>query len=235
VAISSFAIHNKSVGIVFIGNSITEASYLKDTPPKVAVTYLKEKHYNVKYANCGISGMTTFNFLPSANSCYRSVVVAADSLYNNESLLIFSIKLGTNDSAIKGPAGAPVSPEKYRENMQQIIDSLVLRYPSCKIILHHPIWYSPNTHNTALYLQEGLTRLQSYKYEIKKLVKNNPLYVFEGDKDAFDFFRKNYKQYHNPQEGKSGIFYLHPNTVGAEKLGLYWGKNMEKYINKWTK
>ncbi|MBB4034912.1 lysophospholipase L1-like esterase [Dysgonomonas hofstadii] len=225
----------KSINIVFIGNSITEGSYLKEPPPVVTARYLEDScHYKVKYANCGVSGMTTFNFLPAQTGCYARVVAAADSLYTGGSLLIFSVKLGTNDSAIKGPTGAPVSAEKYRENLQIIIDSLASRYPSCKIILHHPIWYSPNTHNSALYLQEGLDRLQTYIPEIETLAKSNPGHVFEGDKDAFDFFRKNYKEYHRAQNGNSGVFYLHPNASGAGKLGIYWAKSIHRYIKQWT-
>lgn len=194
-----------------------------------------KNHYDVKYANCGVSGMTTVDFLPASGNCFRKVLAAADSLHTDDILLIFSIKLGTNDSAIKGTTGAPVSPDNYRKNMQVIIDSLVSKYPACKIVLHHPIWYSPNTQNNALYLQEGLTRLQLYRPEIKKLVKSNPRYVFEGDKNAFDFFRKNYKEYHNPQQGKEGTFYLHPNKAGAVKLGEFWAKSMNKYIKNWLK
>ena len=78
--------------------------------------------------------------------------------------------LGTNDSAITGPNGAPASPGKYHENMKTIIDKLLALYPKCKVVLHRPVWYSPNTYNGAKYLEEGLNRLQSYYPELQALV-----------------------------------------------------------------
>jgi len=230
VLLTAYA-QQKPVHIVFIGNSITKASYTKETPPISAAKYLEEKyHYKVEFANCGVSGKTTVNFLPEMKDLFPRVIKAADVLYDDNSLLVFSIKLGTNDSAIKGPKGAPVSPEDYRKNMQSIINELISRYPNCKIIVHRPIWYSPNTYNNSAYLEEGLNRLQSYIPEIKKLVKDNKGFVFEGDTKAFNFFRKNYKEYFRPEEGKHGTFYLHPNTEGSIKLGEFWAKSIHKNI-----
>jgi len=88
--------------------------------------------------------------------------------------------------------------------------------------VHQPIWYSPNTHNGALYLAEGLTRLQSYTPEIIALSKLRPNRVFVGDRKAFRFFKQNHLKYLSPEKGNSGTFYLHPNVLGATKLGEFW-------------
>lgn len=223
--------------VVFIGNSITEARWLKTTPPSQVANYLEKRGCLIKYSNCGVSGSTTHDFLPSPpGRLYTKVTDAADKLNDGSTVLIFSVMLGTNDSAIKGPTGSPVSPEKYRENLQTLIDSLKTRYATARFVLHRPLWYSPTTHNNgATYLQEGLDRLHTYTPELEALVKRNPDYVFKGDRKAYGFFRKNYLQYYGEEKGNSGTFYLHPNEAGNKKLAEYWGNVLYKYIQKWNK
>ncbi|MFZ4412466.1 MAG: GDSL-type esterase/lipase family protein [Bacteroidales bacterium] len=220
--------------IVFIGNSITEGSNFKDpatqAPPATTVNYLNEHNCQVQFANCGVSGSTTVDFLPSTHKQFPKVLAAADSFYKKELPLVFSIKLGTNDSAIKGPNGSPVFPEDYKKNMLLIIDSLLLRYPKSHFVLHCPIWYSPNTHNNSLYMAEGLARLQTYVPQILAICKLRSTKVFVGDRKAYGFFKNNYKQYLRAENGNSGIFYLHPNVLGAEKLGEFWAVAIMKYV-----
>lgn len=215
--------------IVFIGNSITEGTYLQSPPPTHTAMYLDSLGYDVQYSNCGISGFTTVNFQPGGKA-FEKIIIAADSLYKGDEQLIFSIKLGTNDSACKGTAGAPVSAAQYEKNMQNIIDALHAKYPKCKIVLHNPLWYSPNTHNSAVYLQEGLDRLQTYRPVIKDLARKNKGIVAVGDKAGFDVFRKDYKKLFKAQDGNSGVFYLHPNAIGAKLLGELWAKSIQKII-----
>lgn len=222
------------IDVVFIGNSITEATYLKQTPPAIAAKDLDSLGYEVQYANCGISGFTTFNFLPGTQA-YKKVTDAADKIYKGDETLIFSIKLGTNDSAMKGTEGAPVSPETFEKNMQTIINQLHQAYPKAKFMLQMPLWYSPNTHNSAVYLKEGLDRLKSYRPVIKRLAKDNPSFVTVGDQKGFDIFRKNYKQYLEPQSGNSGTFYLHPNQEGAVILGGLWAESIDRYLQHLNK
>jgi len=217
----------KRINIVFIGNSITEGKYLKNPPPVTAVEYLRSMGCEVDYSNCGISGFTTVNFLPNPeNLAFSKVITAADKLNSGKTLLVFSIMLGTNDSAISGPAGAPVSSDNYKRNIQTIADSIFKRYPECKIVLNYPIWYSPTTHNSARYLQDGLDRLQTYFPRIEELAKENTDKIFVGDTEGFTFFERYYLKYHNPQEGNSGTFYLHPNQEGAVKLGEFWAEKI---------
>lgn len=231
--------HN--INIVFIGNSITHGVQLNnaesEAPPAVAAAYLRTQPGigEVAFSNQGYSGYTTLNFLPGGQT-FNQVEQAAKSFSDKHALLIFSIKLGTNDSAIEGPLGSPVSPEQYQYNLKAITDSLLAEFPACIVILQHPIWYSPNTYNGAKYLEEGLLRLQSYVPKIDDLVETyagtHPKRVFVGDKVAFAYFKKHYLTDLVPESGHQGTFYLHPNKKGAEVLGTFWGKAIYKVIKQ---
>ena len=125
---------NKQVNLVFIGNSITYGAGLenpvREAPPVRTAIYLGKQPFigTVRYSNQGVSGSTTVDFLPEKDLLYPKVVAAADQFADEDwATLVFSIMLGTNDSAEKGPNGSPVSPEQYRRNMQTIIDSLLER------------------------------------------------------------------------------------------------------------
>ncbi|MDB5285657.1 MAG: lipolytic protein family [Mucilaginibacter sp.] len=227
----------KKVNIVFIGDSITQGGNRAAFQPSVyAVTYLKDKlpAVTINQANAGVSGRTTLDFLPGQKD-FNKAAKAADILYTDKNAqLLFSIMLGTNDSAMKGPHGAPVAPQDYKHNLSIIIDTLLQRYPNSKIVLNHPLWYSPNTYNGAMYLAEGLARLQTYFPEIDGLVKSytltNPGHVFIGDKAGFTYFKKNYADAFKQEQGRQGIFYLHPNEQGASGLGVLWGKAIYKVL-----
>lgn len=225
----------KNVHIVFIGNSITQGVMLDKAPPAYAIDYLKSKNlpYKISYSNQGKSGYTTVNFLPETNTIFPQVEAAAKEA-PKEALLIFSVKLGTNDSADEGPLGSPVSPEDYYKNLKTISDKLLADFPGCKIIYQRPIWYSPNTYNGARYLASGLARLQSYFPQIDRLVKSyaqtHPGQAFLGDKKGFDYFEKNHLTDLKAEQGKQGTFYLHPNEKGAKALGEFWGKAIEGKI-----
>ncbi|MVN22863.1 lipolytic protein G-D-S-L family [Mucilaginibacter sp. HMF7410] len=229
-----------NLNLVFIGNSITHGAGLKDfktmAPPVFATKFLQEQQPigEVNFSNQGVSGFTTVDFLPETHSVFSKVEDAARSFNNPNALLVFSIILGTNDSAIHGPHGAPVSPENYYKNLKTIADQLLKDFPKCRIIFHHPLWYSENTYNHSEYLAEGLKRLQSYFPEINKLVKSYaktyPRQVFLGDKKGFKYFKKHHEELMQHEKGQQGIFYLHPNAAGAEALGKLWGKAILKVV-----
>lgn len=221
--------------IVFIGNSITYGARLgnprQEAPPVVASEYLRQQHGvgEVVFLNQGRSGYTTVDYLPSAGKTFAEVISATGKLHKpGHGLLIFSVSLGTNDSAMEGPNGSPVHPKTYNQNLQSIIDQLLTNFPDSKIVLQQPIWYSPNTYNSSKYLAEGLSRLQRYFPELESLVthysKSNPGHVIMGDRKGFSYFKKNYFTDLDPESGNQGIFYLHPNKKGAEVLGNFWGK-----------
>ncbi|RFZ95784.1 lipolytic protein G-D-S-L family [Mucilaginibacter conchicola] len=225
------------VNIVFIGDSITYGQNSPDFQPSVyALDVLKEKFKNTEFtqANRGVNGHTTKSFMPGEPD-FAKVVKDADGFYTDASAqLIFSVMLGTNDSAIKGPYGAPASPEKYTENLKTIADSLLKRYPNSKIVFNYPIYYSPNTYNGAMYLQEGLNRLQTYFPQIDALVKSysnsQPKHVFLGYTTGFADFKKDYLRLFIPEPGNQGTFYLHPNKDGAKLLGKNWAKALAKVL-----
>lgn len=232
LALCSFALREKpAINVVFIGDSITHGTTQKDeTPPNYTDSALTQtgKFKKVQVANQGVSGYTTVDFLPATHKTYPKVKAAADAFYaDKQAILVFSIMLGTNDSAIKGPTGAPVAPQDYHQNLKTIADSLLAAYPACKIVLNHPIWYSNNTHNRgAAYMQEGQTRVLTYHTEIDALVKEyaktNPHHVFVGDKDAYKYFEQNYLTDLKAENGLDGVFYLHPNKKGDIALGKFW-------------
>jgi lysophospholipase L1-like esterase len=229
----------RDINIVFIGNSITYGAGLPDrntqAPPVICANYLKKQSYigAVDISNQGHSGYTTLDWLPGTRA-FTDAETAARAFTNQQAQLLFSIKIGTNDSAIKGTHGAPVAVEDYRTNLKTIIDQLLKDFPGCKVVVEHPIWYSPNTYNGTAYLQEGLTRLQTYIPIMDALVKaykaTNPKQVFVGDTKAFNYFKENAISDFQPEQGRQGIFYLHPNPKGAIALGEFWGRAIAKIL-----
>jgi lysophospholipase L1-like esterase len=229
--------NNSKLDIVFIGNSITQGVQLEnageEAPPAYATRYLRTLKgvESAQFLNRGRSGYTTVNFLPSADGELSKVILAVKDFHTDQSrLLVFSISLGTNDSAEEGPKGSPVSPSEYRQNMKAITGELLKDFPGCKVVIQQPIWYSPSTYNRSRYLAAGLARLQSYFPELKSLVQDfadtNPGRVYMGDTKAFDYFRDNYLNELIPEAGNAGTFYLHPNKKGAESLGRFWAEGI---------
>ena len=238
---SSWAFAQKqNLAIVYIGDSITQGAQLDDpatnAPPAKATAWLRKQKGvgKVEFSNQGVSGFTTVDFLPSTNTVFQRADKAASELDNKNSTLVFSIMLGTNDSAIEGPNGSPVSPERYHDNLKTIIDRLLKHFPNSKFVIQRSIWYTPNTYNGARYLQEGLTRLQSYFPQIDKLVAeygdSAPGHVFTSDTTAFNYFKTHYLTDLIPEQGHEGTFYLHPNKKGAIALGEFWGEAIYKTI-----
>lgn len=240
LACSQFALaQTQTLNVIYIGDSITQGVQLDDpateAPPATASKYLQEQPgiAAVNFSNQGHSGFTTVDFSVTGET-FKKAEQAADALKGKAGILVFSIMLGTNDSAITGPNGAPVSAEAYFANMKAITDRLLKDYPDCRIVIQHPTWYSTNTYNGAKYLAEGLHRLESYFPMIKQLVGSyseiNPGQVFMGDTEAFSYFKKNHTKLMIPENGNAGTFYLHPNRQGAVVLGQFWAKAIYRDI-----
>jgi lysophospholipase L1-like esterase len=243
LALSLIAQQKRPLYVVYIGNSITKDAQInapeRNAPPAQASRYLSgQKDIDLRgFSNQGVSGQTTVDFLPAQQTRFPEVVAAAASFAaDSEAMLLFSVMLGTNDSAIRGPNGAPVSPVQYFTNLKIMLDELFRFYPEAVFVLQRPIWYSPNTYNSSMYLQAGLERLISYTPELEKLEKTyaklRPNQVFMGDTAAFDYFKTHYVTDLIPENGNAGTFYLHPNAEGAVRLGEFWGKAIHRIIGK---
>lgn len=231
------------VNLLFIGNSITYGAGLGDrrdslAPPAVVKRLLEREEgiAAVRMINAGISGLTTVSYLPGSGRHFERVVREADKLAAKPGVMVISMMLGTNDSAEKGPKGAPVPAGAYVRNLQTIVDTLLRRYPKASILLHRPIWYSDNTQNSAVYLKGGQRRLRSYSKPLELLVENYQragiLRVALGDTRGYELFEADAERLYQHEEGACGTFFLHPNADGAELLGRLWCAEILKAVRR---
>ncbi len=239
----------ESYNIVFIGNSITYGALHKHrertAPPVVCARWLmsQEDIDSVFYVNMGRSGRTTYHFLPDK----KCVVPAGDKTYfgdvvsNTRQLvdkhpdcrLIFSIMLGTNDSAER-PRNHRTTIDEYVKNITTIIDSLLQRWPNAMFVLQRPIYYTPGIHTQggSLLDKAGAEMLVAYYKSFRQITYKYPKGVVSvGDRQAYGYFRKHWQTDMFEEQGADGkSFWLHPNEKGAEQLGLYWGKAIKKLL-----
>ena len=225
----------ENINLLFIGNSITAGATLSNAstqaPPIVCRSLIQNATgITTNVYNGGHSGITTWGYLPGRDDFTRIVSSAKAFKKQNGGLTYISIMLGTNDSACTGTEGAPVSPDAYGNNIKTIIDALIEAVPDCKILLNYPIWYSPNTHNGATYLQEGLDRLHSY-YPILDAIVEEYSQVYAGNRGVWEFFEDN-KVLFTKEAGNSGNFFLHPNVIGAQRLAEIWAKSLLEIMKK---
>lgn len=223
----------QNINLLFIGNSITAGATLsnaKEQAPPILCRQLIADATGVTthVYNGGHSGITTWGFLPGRNDFTRLLAAAKAYQKDNGGLVYVSIMLGTNDSACTTTEGAPVSTDTYRANMKKIIDALIEGVPGCKILLNYPIWYSPSTHNSAKYLQEGLDRLHSYYLILDGIVQEYEQ-VYAGNRGVWEFFENNLALF-TRENGHAGYFYLHPNLTGANRLAELWASSLLELI-----
>lgn len=227
----------RTCNLIFIGNSITEgvlhADKTKTAPPVVAADMVgRMLSSDVHFRNCGRSGATTVDFLPEQQRDFVRVERAIKEIQSlSYEPIVFSIMLGTNDSANFGPNGSPVSNEDYKRNLMTMIGRIRELAPNAIFVLQRPIWYSPNTHNNSQYLVAGQKRMVDYTNILIEIAfEDNDVYI--GDSDAFDFFQSNHRKYMFAEDGKAGIFYLHPNEAGARKLARFWARGIVDAVRK---
>ena len=221
--------------VVFIGNSITHGALHKErektAPPVFAAERIEKKlNVDVEMYNCGRSGATTVDFLPERNRDFKRVENAVEKCKaSNNAPFVFSIMLGTNDSASVGPTGSPVSNADYKKNLLVMINRLREMCPDAIFVLQRPIWYSPNTYNGARYLVAGLNRMTDYITILVELANENSD-IYLGDCDSYDLFKHEYKKLMFAEDGKAGTFYLHPTPKGAKQLAKFWADAIVKAL-----
>lgn len=233
----------RSYNMVFIGNSITYGALHKQreatAPPVQCGRWLSaQKGVDTVYvANCGRSGRTSYHFLPNKNdvvpkgdATYFGAVVSSTQKLVGEHPglpLVFSIMLGTNDSAER-PHNHRTSPRQYVKNMTAIIDSLLKLWPEAHVVLHRVIYYTPGyvTKMGSVMNDESLHYTKLYYDCYKDIIahcKKGQVHI--GDTLAYNYFREHYKTAHFQQTGNGGVkYWLHPNEQGAKVLGQYWGQ-----------
>ena len=236
IAIRDYSQPPKKTCLVFLGDSLTEGTRLDDkdgAPPFRCAAYLAASGYDdVTVVNCGVRGFTTIDFLPKGKSLKKDAENVEPFKSDKDTELIFSIMLGTNDSALRETV-PPVSPEDYRRNMKAIVDQLLADYPTAKIVIHRPIWYSPTSQNAWTYLLEGQLRLRAYHPELEVLIdyyanSSAKDRVFPGDASAFDYFKTHAENVFISESGGAGAFLLHPNERGSDILGRFWGAAIKR-------
>lgn len=227
----------KTCNVIYIGNSITAGAghkeSLKSAPPVISAQILEKKlGKDVNFRNCGRSGATTLDFVPSHNRDFKRVEKAINEIQDiSQEPIIFSIMLGTNDSASTRCYGAPASNAQYKKNLMDLISRLRKMAPGAIFVLQRPIWYSPNTYNGAMYLTAGLKRVTDYANVLLEIAQQEKD-VFVGDYEAFDFFKQHYRKYMFAENGNAGVFFLHPNEDGAKELAKFWSKGIISALKK---
>ena len=227
----------KTCNVIYIGNSITAGAghkeSLKSAPPVISAQILEKKlGKDVNFRNCGRSGATTLDFVPSHNRDFKRVEKAIKEIQElSGEPIVFSIMLGTNDSASTRCYGAPASNAQYKKNLMDLISRLRKMAPGAIFVLQRPIWYSPNTYNGAMYLTAGLKRVTDYANVLLEIAQQEKD-VFVGDYEAFDFFKQHYRKYMFAENGNAGVFFLHPNEDGAKELAKFWSKGIISALKK---
>jgi lysophospholipase L1-like esterase len=234
---SAAAMPYAPVDVVFIGDSITYGANLNDGDPTACEDCARALELGplarqVYYSNEGHSGYTTLDYLPGTPAFTHAEDSARKLDSSNPGELIFSIMLGTNDSANGGTNGSPIDASRYQANLSSMVRTLLADFPKCKIVVNRPLWYSPNTHNGANYEEGGLERLTTYFPVISSLARKLASHrVFEGDTRGFDYFAATYLTTLNAEPGRNGTFYLHPNRVGAQALGQLWAAAISRAVH----
>lgn len=103
-------LYAQDINIVYIGNSITQGATLKnpgtEAPPVQASQYIGQVvKQSVTYRNCGVSGMTTLDFLPVAGKQFPNVKSAAQELSQHKGTLLFLSCWAPTTVPAPGPSG----------------------------------------------------------------------------------------------------------------------------------
>jgi hypothetical protein len=229
----------QAINLTMCGDSITygagvsnAGTALSPTMPYFAAMKLGKLFgtRTVYVSNQGHSGHTTTDFLPATATDYPAAKAAMTALIaaNPSALQVFSFRLGTNDSASTLTNNAPYTgslpASAFQANVETITAQVLGDFPSAKIVWNNASYYTPNTHNGAVYEQAGLAYLLLYRTALTVAVASfsasAPGRVFVGDTQSFNYFAANYQAELQPDNsGPNGTFYLHPSgTAGSNGL-----------------
>jgi len=124
-----------AISIVFIGDSITHGA---GTPqpatqaaPVVCGQLLQQQLPGTTVAvfNQGYVGFTALGISKHMPGIEKEV---ATFFAAHPGRPVFSIMLGTNDSANSGPAGCPTAAADYRNYLKAIVDEILAKYPDAQ-------------------------------------------------------------------------------------------------------
>jgi hypothetical protein len=126
------------------------------------------------------------------------------------------------------------TPDDYVRNLVAIIDSLLTLWPDAHVVLNKPIWYTPDyvTKGGSIGSKQSQKLIGIYADRFRDVISRCKAgHVHLGDKDAYDYFKKNWKTDINEEKDARGkSYWLHPNEQGARKLAEYWGKAILQVI-----
>jgi lysophospholipase L1-like esterase len=220
------------VDLVYLGDSITASTSMPEDvrPPQMCTKALQAKFAGVSFfmSAQGHGGHTTGDFLPKEGATtgdFAEAETAAKKLQiDHPGLLVFSMMLGTNDSANSGHTGSPASAETYKANVKKIADALIAEFPGCKIVLQQPIWRSTPPDEGTDKGQAVVDRLNSYFPILAAIPAEYPSgQVALGDTKAYAAFEADPTTLLRDQKNPQGIpFRLHPNPQGSAMLAKFW-------------
>ena len=236
------------VNLVFIGDSITNGyggtgAGTASSPIITSTVSALKKLYGVRnvYAyNGGVGGLASADWLPggtgactsggaspgcyhtTADASYASSGASVLAAANPSAQMVFTIMLGANDAS-----RLTLSAAAYAANLKTTISKLLSDWPTSKVFVHMPAYFTPNIYNGA----SVLSTAYSYRAAISSLVASytasNPGQVLVGDTLSYAFFEANYAAEMLPQVSYGatagvGTGYLHPNSAGQADLGALW-------------
>ena len=175
--------------------------------------------------NQGISGTRAQDWQPGGSNytAFKSAVPAGVDAID--------FTLGTNDCNNTNAVSAANFRSGAGVGLQAIVTQLLTDFPSAKIFLNYPIYFSPNINGGTGWDETSLSRLLSYQPQIDAIVAADASgRVKAGDKLAYAYFARNYLTEMAAQSGTGtpATYYLHVNDVGS----LDWARMLAVPIYK---
>lgn len=189
--------YNFSKNVGFIGDSIT---YGEGGFPNASQVAVREMGSDFFENNQGIKGSSSEDWVSDDQKMTKN----SAKIFKNSGVDVVMIMLGSND------ANKSISAKSYKENIKRIIKTLKDEGEIKRIILNQPPY--------AESFDNGKNRLLA-EYSVKLDELLEPGLVLKGDREAYEYFKK------NPSQLGDG---LHPNSEGYHNLGHFWAKALSQ-------